>query len=321
MGEFNKVAIIMYHFVRDLHNSRYPKIKGLNLSSFVEQLDYLQEKYNLITMELLINSLDTKESLPPNAAILTFDDAYMDHFTNVFPILVDRKIQGAFYAPAKAVYENTILNVNKIHFILASTDDIKKIINRTFLELDKYRAEYKLQSNDFYFKNLAIANHLDIKEVIFIKRLLQKELPEELRNNIIDILFEEFVGMSESVFSKELYMSKTQMKCMLQNGMHIGNHGYNHYWLNTISEDKQRIEIKKGCEFLMDIGVNMNNWTMSYPYGAYNESLIKILKENNCKLGLTTIVDVADLSTHNRYELPRLDTNDISKEMSNRNIK
>lgn len=146
-----------------------------------------------------------------------------------------------------------------------------------------------------------------------MKRLLQKELQEEVRNLIVNTLFEEFVGMSESAFSKELYMNTDQMKCMLQNGMHIGNHGYDHYWLNSLTEVKQRIEIEKGCEFLESIGVDMNNWTMCYPYGAYDQSLINILKEKKCRLGLTTKVDVVDLSLHNKFELPRLDTNDIPK--------
>ena len=52
---------------------------------------------------------------------------------------------------------------------------------------------------------------------------------------------------------------------------------------------------------------------MCYPYGAYNNSLINILKKKNCKLGLTTKVDIASLSKENAFTLERLDTNDLPK--------
>jgi len=313
MGNY-KVTIIMYHYVRDLKNSRYPSIKGLDLSLFIEQLNYLQKYYNVITIEQLIYSIESKAKLPLKSALLTFDDAYIDQFNTVFPILYNRKIQGSFYVPAKTILNHLVLDVNKIHFIIASVSDIATLIKKTFNELNKYRKEYQLKINEFYFEKLAIANRMDSKEIIFFKRLLQKELPESLRKKIIDKLFEEFVGIDEEAFSRELYMNKEQIMCMIQNGMHIGNHGFDHYWLNSLTEEKQREEIIKGNNFLKEMGVNMNNWTMSYPYGAYNKSLINILKEYNCKLGLATNVEIADISKNNRFELPRLDTNDIPKE-------
>lgn len=61
--------------------------------------------------------------MPPHAVLLSFDDAYADHFEYVFPILEHEHIQGAFYPPVKAVTEHTVLDVNKIHFILASTPE------------------------------------------------------------------------------------------------------------------------------------------------------------------------------------------------------
>ena len=313
MNRTDKVSIIMYHYVRDLANSRYPNIKGLDLALFKEQVNYLQRNYNIISMEQLISSIDNNESLPPKAVILTFDDAYMEHFTNVFPILHNKKIPGSFFVPAKTILENQVLDVNKIHFILASITNIQSLVKKVFHELDKYREEYNLESNDFYFDKLATASRFDPKEIIFVKRLLQVELPESLRNVITNSLFQEFIGMSEQAFSNELYMNQDQMKCMIQNGMHIGNHGFEHYWLNSIPESKQRNEVDKGCQFLKSIGVDMDNWTMCYPYGAFNESLIRILKEYNCKLALTTHVDIADFAQYDRFELPRLDTNDIPK--------
>lgn len=308
----------MYHYVRDLNYSRYPNIKGLDLNLFKEQLTFLKKHYNFVSIEDVIDSYSGDGKLPSHPVLLTFDDAYQDHYQNVFPILNNEHIQGCFFAPVKAVTEHIVLDVNKIHFILASTPEhcIYKLLDEIRYQLERYKQDWNLQSFDYYFKKLAVANRYDSQEVVFVKRLLQVELEEELRRKITNDVFQKVVGMDEGMFSRELYMSMDQIKCMVDNGMHFGSHGYDHYWLNSLSTEKQEFEIMKSLEFIKEVGGDVNNWTICYPYGAYNDSTIKILKKHGCKLGMTTIVDTVDLTKKGDviYKLPRLDTNDLPKD-------
>ena len=307
----------MYHYVRDLKYSRYPNIKGLDIALFKEQIAYLKKHYHFVTVEEVIDAFSNKTQLPEHSVLLTFDDAYSDHFANVFPLLEKEKIQGAFYPPVKAVTEHRVLDVNKIHFILASTPEekVSTLLYEIAILLDKYREEYNLLPFEDYFNELAVANRFDTKEVIFVKRLLQVKLDERLRKIITDVLFQKIVGMDEAAFSRELYMSMDQIKCMVDCGMHIGSHGYDHYWLGSLSKEKQEFEIKKSIEFIKEVGGDIENWTICYPYGNYNDDTINILKQNGCKLGLTTRVDLASLDEGGDaiFKLPRLDTNDFPK--------
>lgn len=316
----NNLTIVMYHYVRDLVHSRYPRIHGLQIELFREQVQFLKKNYNFVTVEQILDAYENNSvrDLPEHPVLLTFDDAYKDHFDFVFPYLEHEHIQGAFYAPVKAVTENTILDVNKIHFILASTPEEKlsQLLGELKYQLDYYRKDWNLHNYDYYFDKLAVANRFDSKEVIFIKRLLQVELDERLRKIITNDVFQKVVGMDEGMFSRELYMSMDQIKCMVDNGMHFGSHGYDHYWLNSLSKDKQKFEIRKSLEFIKEIGGDTDNWTICYPYGAYDKDTISILKENGCKLGMTTRVGVADLEDKQGdviFKLPRLDTNDLPK--------
>lgn len=315
----NDLTIIMYHYVRDLKNSRFPEIKGLEVELFKEQISYLEKNYHFVTAEQVIAAFKKEEKLPSKAVLLTFDDAYIDHYTNVFPILEHKKIQGCFYPPVKAITEHSVLDVNKVHFILATTpkDQFGHLLERIKQLLIQYQEEYKLNTYDYYFEKLAVANRFDPKEVIFVKRLLQVELPEKLRNIITKQLFTEAVKMEEEVFSRELYMNKDQMRCMVDCGMHVGSHGYDHYWLGSLPKDKQNEEIQQAIHFIQEIGGDINNWTMCYPYGNYNDDTIDILKSNGCQFGLTTRVALASIDsteTDAIFKLPRLDTNDIPKQ-------
>ena len=309
----NDLTVVMYHYVRDLKNSRYPDIKGLDINLFKEQIDYMRKHYHIITMEEVIYSIDNQVKIPEKSVLLTFDDAYSDHYTNVFPVLDKYKLQGSFYSPSKAITEHTVLDVNKIHFILASVEDKLNLVNDLKELVKIHQKEYQLKDFDYYYKKLTQASRMDTKEVIFIKRLLQVELVEDLRMKIVDVLFEKYIGMPESVFSKELYMNKDQLGVMLRSGMHIGNHGYNHYWWNHLNKEEMTKELDLSLKFLKDIGVDMGNWTACYPYGSYDDQSIKMLGDKGCKLAVTTEVDIATTDRSRRFLMPRLDTNDLPK--------
>ena len=314
----NNLTIVMYHYVRDLKNSRYPDIKGLDINSFRKQIEYMRKHYYIITMEEVIYSIDNQVKIPEKSILLTFDDAYADHYTNVFPILDKYKLQGSFYTPSKAITEHTVLDVNKIHFILASVVDKLNIVNDLKELVKLYQKEYQLEYFDDYYKKLAQASRMDTKDVIFIKRLLQVELVEELRIKIVDTLFEKYIGMSEDAFSRELYMNEEQLKHMLRSGQHIGNHGYNHYWWNSLNKEEMSKELDLSIDFLSKLGVDMNNWTACYPYGSYDEQSIKMLEERGCKLAVTTELNIANTNKNTRLIMPRLDTNDIPKEFNSK---
>jgi peptidoglycan/xylan/chitin deacetylase (PgdA/CDA1 family) len=309
----NNLTIVTYHYIRDLKNSRYPDIKGLDINLFKEQINYMRKHYHIITMEEVIYSIDNQAKIPDKSILLTFDDAYSDHYNNVFPILDKYKLQGSFYTPSKAITEHVVLDVNKIHFILASVKNKLDLINDLKELVKAYQKEYQLEDFEYYYKKLAQKDHKDTKDVVFIKRLLQVELKEELRIKIINSLFEKYIDIKESAFSRELYMSEEQLKHMLRSGQHIGNHGHNHYWWNSLNKEEMSKELDLSINFLEKLGVDMNNWTACYPYGSYDDQSIKMLEERGCKLAVTIEEGIATTNKNTRLIMPRLNTNVLPK--------
>ncbi|EOX4279467.1 polysaccharide deacetylase [Vibrio cholerae] len=307
----DKLTVVMYHYVRRIRQSRYPNIKGLELDSFIEQLKYFVKHYHIVTMEQVLSSIKAGEKLPPKAMLLTFDDAYAEHFTHVYPILKSMGLQGSFYVPAKTVLEHKVLDVNKIHFILASTTNIETLVIDLKQQLELYNKQFSLKSFDEYFNEFAVANRFDCKEVIFFKRMLQHALPEKLRNIISDNLFQKYVGMDEESFCKELYMDKYQLEQLVRDGMHVGCHGYDHYWWNRLDSQSLTEEIRRSKMFLASLGCDMNQWTACYPYGSSSDLVVAELKRQGCNAAFTTEVRVADFASDDVCLIPRLDTNDL----------
>lgn len=304
----------MYHYVRDLQNTRYPAIKGLDIRLFREQLAYFKKHYNFVTAAQVVDAFENGTELPPKSLLFTFDDAYIDHFTNAFPLLDEYGAQGLFFVPVKAIMNHEVLIVNKIHHVLAVCDKhINELVQQVNNLLAPYEGKDGVQTFEYYFDKLAIANRFDCKEVIFIKRLLQVELQEPVRSAIINQLFKKYVSSDEGAFSRELYMSKDQLKCMQRNGMIIGSHGYDHFWLGSLPKEEQLSELIKSVDFLNGLGVDMNTLSIGYPYGSHNEDTLDIARGFGFKLGFTTVVDVATTSS-DALTIPRLDTNDFPKD-------
>lgn len=306
----NKLEVVMYHYVRDLSNSRYPDIKGLDIRFFMQQLDFFEKNgYSFVGIQDVLDAIYEKKRLPKNAIMLSFDDGYIDHFTNVYPILYNKGIPGLFAMPGKIIRERKALDVNKIHFILASTS-IDVVKNSLFGKLDYCRSiGFGIASNDELYEKYAIENRFDTADTIFVKRILQNAIPEEARNLIVEELFHEYVTDNEKTFVSELYMNLEQMKTMMKNGMSFALHGYEHYWFDCVSKDTYSRDINNALDVFEGI-IDKNNWFFCYPYGASSDELINYCKSIGCTAGLTVEPKIADLDSINPYSIPRFDTND-----------
>lgn len=311
----DKLYVAMYHYTRDLENSRFPQIKGLDYKLFKKQLDFFEENFNVVTMEKVIEAWYGGGSLPEKALLLTFDDGYIDNFLFAYPTLKQHNMQGSFFVPGKTITENVVLNVNKIHFILASAD-IMIVKKRLLDRMDFYRGNFEYPDNDELQNQYAVADRWDSADTIFVKRMLQTVLPETLRDIIAAELFEEFVGLEEGKFARELYMNRDQIRQMKNDGMFFGVHGYNHFWLGNVDTEEMQQDIRKALE-VMDEFIEKDAWVMNYPYGSYNDKVSAFVKSKGAKLGFTTKVKIARVGGDNPFEIPRLDCNDFPPKSEN----
>lgn len=308
------LTIVMYHYVRDLDASAYPDIKGLTVKGFRHQLNYIQSRYQVVAMDEVLRASTDEARLPESPILLTFDDGLSDHYDNVFPILADRGLSAAFFPSSAPLVDGRILDVHKIHFILAVAPDTSELLRRLSdllrenadgedlsVELDDLTSRYE-------------SGRYDAREVTAVKRLLQRDLPRTLRSELVDELFRECVTEDQKAFREQLYMSTAQIREMRSAGMYVGCHGHDHLWLDRLAENEQRADIMKSLDFLESIGMSTSRWVMCYPYGASDRTLREQLPTMGCALGLSAQPAIADLRRDDPLDLPRLDTNHLPQD-------
>jgi len=77
--------ILMYHSV-----DMFKDITKLSVSpeTFSRQMAFLyRHKYNVISFEEMVKLIKNKERIPPKTVTITFDDGYINNYTEAYPIL------------------------------------------------------------------------------------------------------------------------------------------------------------------------------------------------------------------------------------------
>lgn len=297
------MAIIMYHYVRDAEKTPFPEIHGIKPDRFKKQLKNLQERYKIISIEDVRGAINHQSALPPKSCVLSFDDGLKDHYKNVFPILKESGLCGAFF-PITMALEGGVANVHKIHFLLAKigTRPIVSEFN-SFLNMADIAIQKKFIVDDK--KKLDPRYKFDDTLTANLKVILQL-FPEKLKTEFLNKIFAKYLG-DEGEFSRELYLAESEIREMSDAGMTIGAHTHSHMRLDMLPKDEMREELKKSKEILQRVAGRPVN-IVSYPYGNYNQDTIAILKELGYNMALGTKNGV-NKQKFDVWDLKRLNAN------------
>jgi peptidoglycan/xylan/chitin deacetylase (PgdA/CDA1 family) len=301
--------MVMYHYVRPVKNSKYPKLKALEFAEFRNQIKWFKKNFDIINFDDLTEILNKQKILGKKKLILTFDDGYKDHYEYVLPELKKNKLTGFFYPPSKVVEHKTVLDVNKIHFILEKEEDKKKILNDINFLLKKYSHKNIF---DMKIDIGLLKSRYDNFETTLIKKLLQILLPEKIRQKILNNLVEKYLNLSVKDFSKKLYINSKELVEMYKDGMHIGSHGEFHHRWGTLSKNKQLEDINNSINFFKKLNLDIKKLSVCYPHGSYNKDTLKIINKVGFNFGLTTDVGIiSNKNLKNNFAFPRLNANDF----------
>lgn len=95
-----RVPILIYHYVEYVADKKDKIRQSLNVPPYIlrAQIKTLKgDGYNFITTSDIVDALSGKIKLPPKPIVLTFDDGYMDFYTDVYPILKKENVKAVQY--------------------------------------------------------------------------------------------------------------------------------------------------------------------------------------------------------------------------------
>jgi peptidoglycan/xylan/chitin deacetylase (PgdA/CDA1 family) len=297
----------MYHYVRDSEATPFPAIRALPPALFERQLDWLQRSYRIVGFDELQDALLGRASLPPNAAVLTFDDGFVDHYATVLPILRSRGLKGVFFLAYDACGPAPrVLGVHKTHFLLA------RLGSDTFREAVLRECELALTADGGRTTRVFGVDRWERADERTVKELLNYELPFEEADRVLDTLFARYIG-EQGAFARELYLDDAMIQEMARAGMTFGFHTCSHRMLSRLTVSEQEVELSGGVPWIRRL-TGQSHVPFCYPWGGprtYTGETVAVLERTGYSMAFNTVRRPIELARDGRFELPRIDTRDV----------
>ena len=99
-GQPVRIPILMYHHIGGLpaQPDRLRLNLTLSVAHFTAHLAYFRDNgYQTVTLNDVVAAMYGEADLPEKPIVLTFDDGYLDHYTNAFPLLQESGFTATFF--------------------------------------------------------------------------------------------------------------------------------------------------------------------------------------------------------------------------------
>jgi peptidoglycan/xylan/chitin deacetylase (PgdA/CDA1 family) len=298
------LAVVVYHYVRDLPRTRFPRLKGLLTDAFQDQVNDILERFEPATLESALEFLKGRYRPKRNLCLFTFDDGLKEHYTDVLPILRTRGIQGTFFVTTSCL-NGSVAAVHKNHFLMAALGF--DAYREAFVSyLARHAPAVSLEMDDAL---AAQTYRWDSPPVAGFKYFFNFKLEPTIRGQALDALFATHLG-DEQAFASDLYLSWEEARELQIAGMIVGGHSHTHPALPNLVPNDQRSELATCAQQLRRGLYSQSCWPFSYPYGAFNQLTAGIVREMDFGCSFTVEVG-SNPAGQDPFQIHRFDTNDV----------
>jgi peptidoglycan/xylan/chitin deacetylase (PgdA/CDA1 family) len=286
---FNPGAVILvYHRVASLPTYPYPIVSSPE--NFAEQLGLLKKHYCPISLIDLADAVE-RGKIPNRSVVLTFDDGYIDNFTQALPILEAYKIPATIFVTTGNIWDKKEFWWDELEHILLGSADFPDC-----LKININGETHQWPTRTFSEKHQARRSI----------HLIMRPMSNEERQEILGELASQ-TGQTREVREIHRSMVVQELKQFARsNYVHIGAHTVTHPILSSLPYEDQYQELSSSRDELEAI-IGKPIQVCSYPYGSvddFNQDSIKAAKDCGFRAACSTIRGLVHHDT-DPFILPR----------------
>jgi peptidoglycan/xylan/chitin deacetylase (PgdA/CDA1 family) len=269
------LTVLTFHRVAPAGAAGFdPDVTDSNPEAFDWQVGMLKRYFNLIDTAAL-DAHRAGAPLPPNPALITFDDGYRDNHDHALPILQRHGVKAVFFVATKYVDERRLYWWERIHRAVAAA-------RASFVM--GYPEERRFAMSTREERRTSVQALLGI-----VKKHAGLDL---------DRFLEELEGAAgarlerdqERTLADGLLMSWDQVRALKAAGMDVQSHSHSHRVLQTISDDEVTADLRTSRSIL-EAQLDAPVYALAYPAGKpidAHPGLRRAVRRAGIRLGLTT---------------------------------
>ena len=280
-----QVGIIVYHRVGEKEG--FPFLSPIPLREFEKQIEYLSKTFMVMPLDILVEHVLEKKTLPKRVVAITFDDGYRDNYRHAYPILKRYGLSATFFLATDYINKGVLFWWDQAGYVLQQT----RLRN---LEMHGV-GTYSLRT--------------DAERRRATLRIIEtlKGLPDGRKDLLLEDLARVASVQVPSDLGKEFILSWDEIRRMSSNGMDFGAHSHTHPILTRIPLLAAREEIIRSKHHIEEqIGRRITSF--AYPNGMpgdFNEDIKKIVRESGFERAFAVCPMGAMSPTMDRYQISR----------------
>ena len=275
------LTVVNYHRIDDPHRQDFDSFKP-NVSAtpqdFERQMEYLAKWFHIVSLKDVIEWLDGHKDLPLYAALITFDDGYLDNYTAAFPILRKYNLPALIFLTTGHIGTDAPFYWDMAAYCFAHTENDHLTFPDGHVESWSSREQLAQVSSNWIELMKTIPQ---TEKLIYVENL-----PVLLGVSIPDGFFQ------------KLMMEWDQVREMQNAGIEFGAHTIHHPILTRISLEQAREEIV-GSKSKIEEELGRPVLGFAYPNGQapdLNEEIEKIVAGSGIRAAFTLLSGPSSLS-------------------------
>jgi peptidoglycan/xylan/chitin deacetylase (PgdA/CDA1 family) len=192
-------------------------------AAFDRQMDYIRRHFEVVSLDDWVGRVRTGQSLPQNAALVTFDDGYRDNYDLAYPVLRRHALPATIFLTTSFVDSTQQLWWDELATLIKTT----KAKHVCIPGLEEIRLETRR----------------DRRQAMERLRHRLKAIPDDERRNLLGALTQELGDGGQPALAERVCLSWDEVRTMSRNGVTFGAHTHTHPILTRVPPERAREEI------------------------------------------------------------------------------
>ena len=278
----DSAVVLAYHSVTDDAGYALPGIR-ITPELFARQIKHLAQHYVVLDLHQIVEIRGLREPLPTRCVAITFDDGYLDNYTNAFPVLSKYNMPATVFATVDPVLNSGRFWVSWLYEALQTPDSIPAASAVFGVACSGRDAEEAFNAISTRL------NHCSGKE----------------RHQLV----EEFARQIDGPPATGRMLNPTQMLEMQAGGVSFGSHTMTHPILANVDAKERAQELQTSRE-LLSRTLSRPVEIIAYPNGRsithnYDDDVISATKDAGYVAAVTSKRGPVQAGSDN-FALPRM---------------
>jgi peptidoglycan/xylan/chitin deacetylase (PgdA/CDA1 family) len=290
------LVVLTYHRIAEPGADLfYDPVISATPESFRAQVEWLHHRVRLLTLDELIDQIESGAPWREPAMLLTFDDGYRDNFDLAAPILGERKAPATFFVPSAFLETPRLPWWDHVACVIKQTS-VQRFIVERHSKGDPIPLEIDLHTMS---RSAAIMK--------IIRAFLDRTIVDE--RWFLDRLAEHaMVEIDAEGLARKLFMSWSHVHQLAGSGLTIGSHAHSHRNLAALDDDTQSYELA-GSKQILEARLGRPVKALAYPFGwagTYTTRTKALASQAGYQLAFSSREGINRLARFDRYEISRL---------------